>query len=62
MLIKEAKPSTGMGSECQQDGTATARARLDHVIEHAEDKTENLHLIRKARGRTGDASQGEQRG
>lgn len=56
MLIKEAKPSTGMGSERQQDGMATARARLEHVIEHTEDKTKNLYLIRKARGRTGDAS------
>lgn len=26
---------------------ATARARLEHVIEHIEDKTKNLHLIRK---------------
>lgn len=57
----EAKPSTGMGLECQQDGMATACARLEHVIEHTEDKPKNLHLIRKARGKTVDASQGEQR-
>lgn len=40
---------------------ATAYARLEHVIEHTEDKPKNLHLIRKARGKTVDASQGEQR-
>lgn len=41
-----------MRLECQQDGMATARARLEHVIEHTEDKTKNLHLIRKVGSKT----------
>lgn len=55
----EAKPSTVMGLECQQDGMVAACARLEHVIEHTEDKTRNLYFIRKARGKMVDASQGE---
>lgn len=55
----EAKPSTAMGLECQQDGVATACARLEHVIEHTEDKTKSLYFIRKLRGKTVDASQGK---
>lgn len=51
----EAKPSTGMSSECQQDGMATAHVRLEHVIEHTEDKTKKLHLIRNMGGKTLDA-------
>lgn len=47
MLIIEAKPSTGMGSECQQDGMASAHPRLEHVIELAEDKTKNLTFDQK---------------
>lgn len=40
---------------------ATARARLEHVIEHTEGKTRNLHSIRKVRGEIEDISQGRQR-
>lgn len=40
---------------------ATAHARLEHVIEHTEGKTRNLHLIRKVRGEIEDISQGRQR-
>lgn len=39
---------------------ATAHARLEHVIEHTEGKTRNLHLIRKVRGKIEDVSQGRQ--
>lgn len=35
----EAKPSRGMGLDCEQDGMATACERLQHVIEHTEDET-----------------------
>lgn len=38
----EAKPSREMGLECEEDGMATASARLQHVIEHTEDKTQIL--------------------
>lgn len=51
----EAKPRTGMALEYQQDGMTTAHVRLEHVIEHIEDKTKKLHLIRNMRGKTLDA-------
>lgn len=34
---------------------AAAHARLEQVIEHTEDKTKKLHLIRKVEDKTLDA-------